>query len=107
MAGAVAYFLNTLFNRLEAYLFYHFSAVFHFHKNIGTEIPGIGLQGPDAEMSARRITLVLQVKSFYPVIAKKILHNKLGLCLAVTVAFVRKGQIDIVIKESGEFVGVP
>ena len=49
MARALAFILNILFNGLEAYLFYHFFPVFHFHKYIGTEIPGIGLQGTDTD----------------------------------------------------------
>ena len=78
-----------LFDRLKTNFLDDFLIVFYFHKNIGAEAAGIGLQYSYTEMSAGRIAFVLQVKALYPVITKKVFYNKLGLGLAVAVALVR------------------
>src|SRR5258705_6928471 len=92
VTGLQEYFLKILFNRLKPDILYYFFSVLRFHKNIGAEFSGIGLQGAYAIMPAGGISFVFQVKSFHTIIAEKIFYNKLCLGLAVIITFVGYGQ---------------
>ena len=88
--------VDALLNRLKTDLLQHFLSVLVFHENIGPEVTRCGLQGTAAILASGRIAFVAKFKSFYSVIAKKILYNQLGLGLAVTITFIRQCDIYII-----------